>query len=121
MGLCDLRDHEAWQTDWTYPHENDFVTYQTFSPDLTRNRMYLEHCPSGQVLRAEFRPDASDPQGIYFLDRVMGSAPVTQSQLASEMQERGAKTRITKNRTESCACKEHYPETRGTKRPYAAE
>lgn len=117
---CQLDSHDrGWQIDWTSEEANGFVAYQTFpASGAARNRVYLEHCESGQVLRAEFTPDPAAPLGLYFLDRVQGPDVVTMSGLAAELKARGAKTRLRKSRKESCACAYYYPQARGKKRPY---
>ncbi len=125
---CYLRLHEGWQIRAVDQYGNGFVAYFASNQNDTASRIYLEHCPSGRVMRAEHADDYSLPYGhprhpdsVYGLyEGLMTSPrPVTQSQVAQALRERGAETKIWNSGVESCVCNAFYPEDRGGKRAYA--
>ncbi|MFK7751995.1 MAG: hypothetical protein AB8B51_05555 [Sedimentitalea sp.] len=104
---------------------NGFVTYSTQKPD-TRSVYFLEHCPSGKILRATSGPyslPASDQQSAENLWDVMNAAlvtpePVTMGEIQRLLRAQGIRTNRYTSKSESCACQSNWPDARGSKTPY---
>ncbi len=105
--------------------DNEFVVYIT-ETRAERVVYYLEHCPSGKILRAKSGPEAlpvDHPRSAQTLWDTMlaaleSDAPVTLKQLQGQLRAHGLQTRRYTSKNESCACNAYAPDTRGRKRPY---
>lgn len=105
--------------------DNGFVVYMT-ETRAERVVYYLEHCPSGKILRAKSGPEAlpvDHPRSANRLwDTMLAAletdAPVTLKQLQAQLRDQGLQTQRYTSKTESCACNAYAPDTRGRKKPY---
>ncbi len=103
---------------------NGFVSEHSTDDIPVWNRIDLVHCESGKTMRADFRAVGEhDPRPVddHFESRMKSPVGITQERLARELKEKGARTQIFVNRAESCACRLHYPQSRGAKSAFEAE
>lgn len=118
--LCHGTVHEGWFVNHAEGRSNGFVEFSSANKDDSLGRLYLEHCVSGQVMRAEFDNDWSNPSPVpdHFYDRLDAAQAVTQKTLARELKAMGAQTRLYKSKVESCGCNHIFPDAIGGKAAY---
>ena len=119
--VCNGDMVEGWPLNVAYEQPNQFVSYAAFADAGNDKRLYLEHCPSGRVLRVAYRSMWNETDAIaeHYHERVEGKGLVTQDQLAEELAAMGAETKIWTSETESCGCHIFFPEARGDKTEYS--
>ncbi|RLJ60306.1 hypothetical protein BCF46_0504 [Litoreibacter meonggei] len=104
---------------------NQFVSYTTYDK-ADRTYFYLEHCPSGRVLRSKSQPhsltstgprDASEISATVY-DALASETPYTMGDLQALLRDQGVPTKRFTSKRESCACQTYFPDTVGSKTPY---
>ncbi|WP_158269921.1 hypothetical protein [Litoreibacter ponti] len=106
-------------------HANRFVSYIT-TDDTDREWFYLEHCPTGQTLRARSAPRTASlgntrhPENVrqVMFNALDAREGYTMGDIQGLLRAEGVATKRTTARAESCACHENFPDAVGAKTPY---
>ncbi|SHE45884.1 hypothetical protein SAMN05444273_101476 [Litoreibacter ascidiaceicola] len=105
--------------------DNGVVTYTTYD-QAEREYLYLEHCPSGKILRSKSQPysltskgprDAGEISATVY-DALNSGTSYTIGDVQMLLRNQGVRTKRFTSKAESCVCQTHYPVLRGSKTPY---
>ncbi len=113
------------QITYTTREANQFVTYEAYTK-RQQVLLYLEHCPSGKILRSKSAPDSVQPDSPRSPSSVLDTVeavltsdqPYTMGDIQRVLKEQGVATRRFTSKAESCACQHYFPDARGSKAPY---